>query len=320
MNTQNLYISMYHYTRDLPHSRYPRIKGLDGQLFERQLQFFKENFHVVSMEQVLDAQNGGKELPERALLLTFDDGYIDHYTVAFPLLKKYGFQGSFFIPGKTFTEHAVLDVNKIHFILASADMEDLKKDLFQLLDDYRAQGGYPPNSELYALYGKASRYDSADVVFTKRMLQAVIPEEIRSAMVAKLFDRYVGVSEECFSRELYMDKNQIRCMKQDGMFFGVHGYDHYWLGGLEKGQMERDIETALDVMEPFLDRGAWVMNYPYGDFSEDVISYISTHGCVLGLTTQVRQAVVGQDDRYLLPRLDCNDFPPKSENYKEVAQ
>ena len=38
-----LFIAMYHYTRDLVHSRYPKIKGLDIKLFEEQLQFFKNN-------------------------------------------------------------------------------------------------------------------------------------------------------------------------------------------------------------------------------------------------------------------------------------
>lgn len=50
-----LYISMYHYTRDLVHSRYPEIKGLAYDLFEKQLQFFSKNFSVVTMEEVIGA-------------------------------------------------------------------------------------------------------------------------------------------------------------------------------------------------------------------------------------------------------------------------
>ena len=52
-----LTIIMYHYTRDLRHSRYPEIRGLDYSLFEQQLRFLKENFHVVTMEQVLEAMS-----------------------------------------------------------------------------------------------------------------------------------------------------------------------------------------------------------------------------------------------------------------------
>jgi len=47
-------------------------------------------------------------------------------------LKEHGMQGSFFIPGKTFTENVLLDVNKIHFVLASTPIEQLVKDLESL--------------------------------------------------------------------------------------------------------------------------------------------------------------------------------------------
>jgi len=39
----------------------------------------------------------GKPLPEKPLIITFDDGYADNYYNAFPLLKKYGFKATFFI-------------------------------------------------------------------------------------------------------------------------------------------------------------------------------------------------------------------------------
>lgn len=128
-----LYISTYHYTRDLRHSRYPKIKGLDVALFKQQLDFLEQNFSVVRMEDVMEAADGGKELPDDALLLTFDDGYIDNFTVAFPLLMEHGMQGSFFIPGKTFAENTLLDVNKLHFVLACAPIDRLVADVKDLI-------------------------------------------------------------------------------------------------------------------------------------------------------------------------------------------
>lgn len=53
-----LYIAMYHYVRDIKNSRYPKIKGLDVSLFKKQLEFFKSNFEIVTMEQVLLAVEG----------------------------------------------------------------------------------------------------------------------------------------------------------------------------------------------------------------------------------------------------------------------
>lgn len=80
-----LHIVMYHYVRELQVSRYPEIKGLEYSLFEQQLKFFKKNFHVVTMEQVIAYMEKKESLPERAVLLTFDDGYIDHFTYVFPM-------------------------------------------------------------------------------------------------------------------------------------------------------------------------------------------------------------------------------------------
>ena len=150
MNNKNVSIVMYHYTRDLRHSRYPEIKGYDIKLFRKQMEFFKTNCNVVQMEEIMEAINCGENLPENAVLLTFDDGYIDNFTFAFPILEEFGFQGSFFIPGKTFTTHQLLDVNKIHYILASADIKKLVVDIKKKMDFYRgSEFDYPSTAELW---------------------------------------------------------------------------------------------------------------------------------------------------------------------------
>ena len=311
-----LYISMYHYTRDLKHSRYPEIKGLDQHLFREQIEYMKKNFNVVTMEQVIDAVQGKSELPERALLLTFDDGYIDNYTFALPVLEEYGVQGSFFIPGKTFTTHQLLDVNKIHYILASADVVKLSEDVIKEMDFYRGREfDYAPTDELFNEYAVANRFDCKETIFVKRMLQTVLPERLRNIISSNLFEKYVGVTEETLAYELYMTEEQIRTMKRHGMFIGIHGYDHYWLGNLESEQMKQDISKALEVMDEYIDRKHWVMNYPYGNYSQAVLDFIKEQGACVGLTTEVRVAEIEKDNSLALPRLDCNDFPPKSENY-----
>lgn len=314
-----LFISMYHYTRDLVHSRYPEIKGMDSTLFRQQIEFMKYNFNIVTMEQVIAAVEGQEELPEKALLLTFDDGYIDNYTVALPILEEYGVQGSFFIPGKTFDTHQLLDVNKIHYILASADILQLVEDMKKKMDYYRGKEfDYASTDELFNEYAVANRFDVKEVIFVKRMLQTVLPERLRNIISSNLFERYVGVTEEQLAYELYMTKDQIKVMKRHGMFIGVHGYDHYWLGNLSQEQMKQDVSMALDVMDEFIDRKHWVMNYPYGNYNQDVLDYIESQGACVGLTTNVRVAQIGVDSALELPRLDCNDFPPKSDRYKNL--
>lgn len=314
-----LYISMYHYTRDIKHSRYPQIKGLDKELFKTQIEYFKNKFNIVTMEQVIESIQTGESyrLPDNALLLTFDDGYIDNYTVAYPILEEYGLQGSFFILGKTFATHQLLDVNKIHYILASADIYKLVEDLKKQMDYYRgSEYQYASTDELFHEYAVANRFDIKETIFVKRMLQTVLPEKLRNTISSNLFEKYVGVTEEQLAYELYMTEEQVRTMKRHGMFIGIHGYDHYWLGNLPQEQMKEDISLALDVLDQFIDRKQWVMNYPYGSYNQEVIRYIRQQGACIGLTTDVRVAELGKDSAFELPRLDCNDFPPKSENYK----
>lgn len=312
-----IYIIMYHYVRDLKHSRYPDIKGMDIELFRQQIDFLKTNFTIVTMEEVLAAGGGQIELPEKSVLLTFDDGYIDNYTYVLPLLEESKVQGSFFIPGKTFETHQLLDVNKVHYILASADINRLLPDIFERMNFYRGtEYAYPSNEELFAEFAVANRFDTRETIFVKRMLQTALPEMVRNRISSDLFERYVGVSEEQLAYELYMTREQIRALKRHGMYIGIHGYDHYWLGNLPKEKMQEDISKALEVMDEFIDRTQWVMNYPYGNYNKDVVEYIAKKGCIMGLTTEVGAASLVVDNRYLLPRFDCNDFPPKSKNYE----
>ncbi len=321
-----LYIAMYHYVRDLRNSRYPKIKGLDVAAFREQIAFFKRDFNFVTMEDVMDAASGNAQLPENALLLTFDDGYSDHYDYVFPILKEERVQGSFFIVGKTLVSNQLLNVNRIHYLLASADERTLLPALTKYMNDARRMGGggnecnYPCTEELYQKYAVANRFDNAETIFIKRMLQTVLPEPVRVHIAKELFKEFVGESEDQLSKELYLNRKQLKTMKEHGMYIGVHGYEHYWLGNLPDAQMKKDIDQALDALDEFIDKKQWVMNFPYGNYNDGVLDYVRAMGACIGLTTKVRIAEIGKDSALLLPRLDCNDFPPKSENYKNMLE
>lgn len=313
-----IHIVMYHYVRNLKLSRYPKIKGLDYELFKEQIEWMSKNFDFVKVENIIGAYESGEKLPDNAMLLTFDDGYIDNYTYCFPVLDKYKIQGVFYIPGKTFKERKLLDVNKVHFILACADHEMLMKDLLNYINKYRKDYNLPDNNILYQEYAKSNRWDCGEVIFIKRMLQTVLPENLRNIISSNLFEKYVGVEEEKFAEELYMNEDEIRCLKSNGMYIGLHGYDHYWLGNLEYEEMTQDINKALEAMDGIVDRNSWILNYPYGSYNDDVIDFIRANGCKLSMTTEVGIADTEKHNRYLLPRLNTNDYPPKSVSYLEA--
>lgn len=67
-------------------------------IFEKELIYLKEkNYNVISFDEMLKYFDTGKPLREKSVILTFDDGWESQYKYAFPLLKKYGFTGTFFI-------------------------------------------------------------------------------------------------------------------------------------------------------------------------------------------------------------------------------
>lgn len=202
---RKLYIAMYHYTRDLKNSRFPKLKGLDVALFRKQIQHFSRNFSVVTMEKVIESMLGIHELPPKALLLTFDDGYIDNYVYALPVLEEYGFQGSFFVPGKIIETKKLLDVNKIHCILASADISILLKDVMERVNYYDKKLAGFNIRDIYNQNVANSRYDSREVVLVKQMLQTTLPVQVRSLIINELFEKYVDMPEEKIAQELYIN-------------------------------------------------------------------------------------------------------------------
>ena len=317
-----LYISMYHYTRYIKNSRYPAIKGLETEDFKRQLDFFKENFSVVTMEEVIEAVQEGKRLPEKALLLTFDDGYIDNYTVALPLLVERGLQGSFFVTAKPLDKGGLLEVNKIHFTLAKGDEKDIVRDILDYSLKIKEKLSKELNiadrdvsEKLYNRYAVSNGRDSIDTSFIKKMLQEVLPAKNRTEIIDILFDKYVEVSEEVLANELYVNKAQLKVMKKLGMFIGVHGYEHSHLANLTETEQNKDLDSALCVMREFIDEDAWVMNYPYGSYNEATLRLIKSKGAVLGLTTKRGVTDIDVTSALEFARLDCNDFPPKGEDY-----
>jgi biofilm PGA synthesis lipoprotein PgaB len=93
--SQSFRVLCYHDVRDnLADSMqaWPEATAVGTDQLIRHFSWLAENgYHPVSLQQIVDAREGRARLPEKAVLLTFDDGYKSVYTTVYPLLKQFGF-------------------------------------------------------------------------------------------------------------------------------------------------------------------------------------------------------------------------------------
>lgn len=307
----SLTVVMYHYVRPIAGSAYERIKGLELTGFRAQLDHIQRDHTVVSARQLVEASRGGAPLPGNALILTFDDGYADHYRYVYPELQRRGMSGLFFPAAQAVKEGVLLDVNKVHFLLACAkNLDELVAYIEQSVDSARAEFDLQDLQQYRDQYFKANRFDSPQVIYIKRMLQAGLPKTLRSRIAKELFSRYVSVDECAFARELYMTPDDIGQMAATGMEIGSHGYAHYWLNTLEIQDQKADIAASLDFLDSVgVSREDFFFCYPYGAYNKDTLTILRQRGCAAAFTTRVARMESIGADLLEVPRLDTNDLP-----------
>jgi len=93
-------ILMYHYVSDVPPGadRLRRDLTVTPENFRAQLQYLAdEGYHPITLSDMYFHLTQGYPLPDKPVVLTFDDGYRDAYEIVFPMLLDYGFPGTFFV-------------------------------------------------------------------------------------------------------------------------------------------------------------------------------------------------------------------------------
>lgn len=205
----------------------------------------------------------------------------------------------------------MLDVHKIHFTLASSSPPaEIASELCRWIEMNAAGFSLRSPADYWATYARPSRFDPADIVFVKRVLQKGLPEEARTAAADWLFRRLSGHDERSLSRDFYLRAHELAEMIAGGMYVGSHGYSHRWLDTLDEVEQERELDQSLSFLEtigaPVRD---WIMCYPFGGLNESLLKLLRRRDCAAGLTTRVAVAGLDVDDPLKLPRLDTNDLP-----------
>ncbi len=98
-------------------------------LFEEQVKFISDNFKIVSYDDLIKSVVNSENIKENIAVFTFDDGYLDFYTDAFPILKKFS------IPSKVFLITSAIETGRLSFgkvsnrkFLTYKEIEELSKE------------------------------------------------------------------------------------------------------------------------------------------------------------------------------------------------
>ena len=93
-------ILVYHHVRQsLPDgSRIERRLTVTTEMFDQQMRYLQENgYHVITFATLIDSLKSGSELPEKSVIISFDDGSEDQFEYALPALEKYHYRATFFV-------------------------------------------------------------------------------------------------------------------------------------------------------------------------------------------------------------------------------
>lgn len=294
----NLHLTtmMYHYVRDVGDTaeQGTGIPGLPVEVFASQVDRLAQAYNMVSWDDVRGALLGGKPLPERACLLTFDDGLCDHYLNVFPILERRNIAGLFFIIARTDANCVPLP-HKLHYLIAKLGLADVRRAIWDRLSESQR------DTYLVAQAHNWLRWHSeTDVV--KGVFQRELEPEI-DPLLCELLERHVG-PEPQLAQQLFLSELQIQEMRAGGMNFGGHSATHPWFDFIDAPRRAREIRASAGLLSN-IEQPPYAFAYPYGGLADDAPELLSQHQFCAAFTTRKGTQ---QSDAYYLGRYDGEDW------------
>jgi peptidoglycan/xylan/chitin deacetylase (PgdA/CDA1 family) len=311
-------VAMYHYVRETTASPFPAINALSVADFDRQLDLLAGAGDPLSCADLVRHLDARRAPARPGVLLTFDDGFVDHAQTVFPRLAARGWRAVFFLAGATLGDRPrVLNVHKTHFLQARLGADRFAASVRAALDRVpaaagagraepgQAEPGLERTDDVYRYDGPAA---SADV---KHLLNYELAPAAADRVLAELFAEHIG-DEVDFARALYLSADAIREMSAAGMTFGYHTATHRVLSRLDADTQRRELDGVSRIRELTGQRQV-PFCFPYGHahtFTAETTALLARFGYTCAFTTERRLARPDRDDRFRIPRFDTRDLPP----------
>lgn len=243
--------------------------------FEEQLDFLAERYRILSLSEFEKARRERRALPLRTAVITFDDGWEDNYTHAFPALKRRG------IPATIFLSTANIGT-------AQAFWQEQVLHLLQVWQQ-RVRSGAIKASEAQslplalktALLSNHAEREALRLIENLKMADETTRSALQQVLAEKLQHPPFPARANAF-----MSWTQIREMHAAGIEFGSHAHTHRLLPGLSPHEIAEEVRESKRLMEDKLNAKVTTFAYPNGNYDGVVITELKAAGYRLAATTR----------------------------------
>ncbi len=278
-------LSILFFHRALPEPDSLRPDEIDAQRFDQICGWLSQWFNVLPMHEAVARLQRG-DLPARAMVITFDDGYADNHTVALPILQRHGLTATFYVAtgfldgGRMWNDSVVESIR-----LSTAPLIELAGTVAAPLGNLQL--------------GDFSQRRSA----ISQVIQAIKYLEPceRLDWVSAITERAGAI----LPNDLMMSSGQVCALRDAGMQIGAHTVSHPILAKLTRNAAQREIADSKHSLEALLDEPVSLFAYPNGkldeDYSAESVQIVREFGFSAAVSTAWGAARTA-DDIFQLPR------------------
>jgi peptidoglycan/xylan/chitin deacetylase (PgdA/CDA1 family) len=243
----------YHRIGESEKSQYDRDLFTSEAQFDYHLSYIKRNFPVLLPRELADVILQKRRLTRLHAMITFDDGYLDNYATAFPLLKKHDLRATFFLVSTFVGTTSVPWWDEMTYLVRNTPRETMSvPSQLGVTVDLR-----DPDDRNHAVEIMAQAYKSKE----NRDSQGFL-EQLRAE---------AQVTLPAGGRR-FLNWAEAREMAAAGMELGAHTHTHPLLGKLTAAEQKIELVQSKAILEQNMGELVTSLAYPNGrpqDFNED---------------------------------------------------
>ncbi|MDB5309382.1 MAG: hypothetical protein JWO38_3584 [Gemmataceae bacterium] len=242
-----LYCFTFHRVGDAAATDYSRnVFSCTAKRFEEHVVFLKENFDLGGLERLSRRGLTGSPGNNPPALITFDDGYIDNYLIAFPILRRHGVPAVFFIPTGFVASPRLPWWEEIPWILRQSSGTAI-----------RLQGADEP----FALEPDGGEKSIRRVMNFVKSRPAPVEEQVEEIRAAC---GGVRPPTDGPGERLFANWGELKEMSAAGMDIGSHTHTHRVLAQLSPTEQGNELAISKEILEAKLGLRVTSIAYPIG--------------------------------------------------------